>query len=88
MIATGRGVVQQFCRASNGGNHNVNFPIVVQIAESTPAVGCKKLRGMTCVAANILKCSIMHVAKHCIRLPVVLLFVQVGILAHMRVGRE
>ena len=73
MIAAGGGVVKQFCRTANGRNHNVNLSVVVKIAERAPAVGSTNLHARTSIIAHVLKSSIMHVAKHGIGLPVVLL---------------
>src|SRR5258708_33179765 len=88
MVAAGRSVVEQFRRAADGRNHNVDLAVVVQVAERAAAVSRANLHAGPGFGADVPESSVVQVAKHGVGLPVVLLYIDVGVLAYMRVGGE
>src|SRR5487761_1149827 len=88
MVVSSRRVVKQFRRAPYRRHDDVNPAVIVQIAESAAAMSGGKRHSGASLSAHVLKSPILAILEDRIRLPVLLTRIQIGILAHMRIGAE
>src|SRR5216684_4528549 len=79
-------VVQQFGWTSDSGDDDINLAVVVEVPESAPSVsrGIRQPRWST----QFCERSILQIPEYRVRLTIVLLRIQVGVLTHVRIGTE